>query len=125
MAAGFLAIVGAIYALLGVWCLAQPVRTAESIGYALTSGSGHSEYMTVYGGLQIGLGIVFLSALWRPADLAPLLYVALVTHGAIVALRTTSLVLHSGIETTTYVLAAVEWGVLLASAGFYFSSTME
>ena len=49
--------VGVTYLCLAVWCALQPVGTSQAIGFQIASGSGHSEYLTVYGGLQFGLGL--------------------------------------------------------------------
>ena len=55
-------IVGVVYSLLGVWCTILPYKTAASLGFNFT-GSGIVEYVVVYGGLELGLGIpMMLSA---------------------------------------------------------------
>lgn len=56
----FLAFVCAAYVLLAVWCAVLPSQTANSVGFTLRAGSGQSEYLVIYGGLQLALGLVFL-----------------------------------------------------------------
>ena len=56
----FLAIVGIAYLVLAVWCALKPGQTSNSVGLTLQPGSGQSEYLVVYGGLQLGLGLFFL-----------------------------------------------------------------
>ncbi|MEX0585439.1 MAG: hypothetical protein WD176_02260, partial [Pirellulales bacterium] len=89
----------------------------KAVGYSLLPGSGQSEYLTVYGGLDLALGIVFLWPLYRSGDAACLLLVCLVLHGCLVLFRTAGFFLYSGFETTTYVVAALEWTIFLAAAG--------
>jgi hypothetical protein len=115
MARIFLAIVGGAYLLLAAWCAARPEQTAASVGYSLSSGSGRSEYFTVYGGLQIGLGLLFLWPLVREDSTPTVLTACLVVHAAIVVFRSLSFALFAGIQSTTFILAGVEWAILIAT----------
>jgi hypothetical protein len=45
---------------IGVASLRAPQTVADSIGYVLDTSMGLSEFMTVYGGLHIGIGISLL-----------------------------------------------------------------
>jgi len=117
MARIFLAIVGGAYLLLAVWCAVKPEQTAASVGYELRAGSGRSEYFTVYGGLQAGLGLLFLWPLWRAESTPTILLACLVVHAGIVVFRSLSFALFAGIQSTTFILAGVEWAILLAAAG--------
>lgn len=119
MAKIFLIVLGTAYTALAVWCVARPEQTARSIGLSLLPGSGQSEYQTVYGGLQLGLGLFFLWAGWRGDAVDSALLASCFAHGGIVALRTASLVQFSGISSMTYGFAALEWVILLASGLLY------
>jgi hypothetical protein len=123
MARIFLAIVGGAYLLLAAWCAARPEQTAASVGYDLASGSGRSEYFTVYGGLQIGLGLLFLWPLIRPESTPTVLTACLIVHAAIVVFRSLSFALFADIRSTTFILAGVEWAILIASAVVAWLST--
>ena len=123
MARIFLAIVGAAYLLLAAWCALKPEQTSASVGYELRAGSGRSEYFTVYGGLQAGLGILFLWPLMRPESTPTVLLGCLVVHGAIVVFRSLSFALFAGIQSTTMILAGVEWAILIASIAVQWQST--
>lgn len=114
----FLAVVGAAYLILAVWCSVRPAQTSQSVGYSLTPGSGQSEFLVVYGGLELGLGIVFLIPLFHPETTWFALIACLIIHACLVLFRSTSLFLYSGIQTTTYVLAVVEWLIFLGSLAF-------
>lgn len=111
----FLAVVGVAYLLLAVWCSLRPGQTSQSVGFSLTPGSGQSEFLVVYGGLELGLGIAFLLPLYD-ANWTPFaLFTCLIIHACLVLFRTASFFLFSGIHTTTYVLAVVEWLIFLGA----------
>ena len=116
MARIFLAIVGAAYILLAGWCSLIPDKTSKAVGFTLQPGSGQSEFLTVYGGLELALGIAFLWPLYRPAETAFPLFLCLLIHGCLVAFRTAGFVLYTGIPTATYGLAATEWIIFIGAA---------
>ena len=111
-----LAAIGLAYVALAVWCAVYPEQTSRSVGLQRSPGSGASEYLTVYGGLQLGLGLVFLLPLLHPATLSTVVLASVLIHLAIVAARLSSLVMYSGISRTTCLLAAVEAVILVVSA---------
>jgi hypothetical protein len=71
--------------------MALPEKTAGSVGFTLKSGSGRSEYFTVYGGMQLALGLLFLLPLLRPEFLSTALLVSLAFHGCLVLCRSISI----------------------------------
>lgn len=115
MARVFLAVVGAAYVVLAIWCAARPDTTANAVGFELISGSGQSEYFVVYGGLELALGIAFLWPLRRAEDTVGALRLCCLIHSCLVVFRTVSFFQFSEISRTTYTLAAVEWAILLGS----------
>ncbi len=112
MARIVLTVIGAAYVLLAVWCMARPAATAQAVGFDLRPGSGQSEYLAVYGGLQLGLGLLFLSPWVRPEQTAFALTACLVIHAAIVVCRSCGFLIFTGFSSTTYILAGVEWAIL-------------
>jgi hypothetical protein len=116
MTRGYLAVVGLAYWALAVWCAVLPETTSASVGFDLRPGSGQSEYLTVYGGLEFGLGLVFLAPLWRPEMTRFSLLTCLAIHASLVAFRSASFLLYANIPSMTYGLAAGEWVILLSSA---------
>ena len=56
----FLAFVGIAYIGLGIWCAVAPEKTSKAVGFALQPGQGQSEFLTVYGGLEVALGLLFV-----------------------------------------------------------------
>ena len=111
----FLAVVGAAYLLLAAWCSLRPGQTSQSVGYTLMPGSGQSEFLVVYGGLELGLGIAFLLPLYDSSWTPFALFTCLIIHACLVLFRTTSFFLYSGIQTTTHILAFVEWLIFLGA----------
>jgi hypothetical protein len=111
----FLAVVGVAYLVLALWCSLRPTQTSHSVGLSLTPGSGQSEYLVVYGGLEFGLGVIFLLPLFAPENASFALLACLVLHASLVLFRTVGFFLYSGLHATTYVLAGVEWLICLGA----------
>jgi hypothetical protein len=111
----FVIAVGALYVLFAAWCTIQPQRTAEAIGFRVQPGSGESEYMVVYGGLQLALGLMLLAPTWRAELTQVALQACIILHGCLVLFRLLSLVRYSGITQPTYYLAGLE-GLILVLA---------
>ncbi|MDX1451351.1 MAG: hypothetical protein R3183_02255, partial [Oleiphilaceae bacterium] len=79
--------VAALYALSGVWCLLQPELAAGFLALAFTAAAGKAEFVSVYGGLQLGLAIALV---WVPLNsleqqLAATRFAALVSLGLLIA----------------------------------------
>jgi len=117
MARWFLTGLGAIYVLLAIWCAALPDKTSRSLGYTLEPGAGQSEYLTIYGGLQLGLGLMFIWPAVRAADTRTVLILCVMLHASLVVFRSLSLLRYTGFSTMTFIVAAAEWLILLAGAG--------
>ena len=115
----FLAMTGLIYLLLAIWCSYDPVSTSRSVGFSLQAGSGRSEFLVVYGGLELALGLIFLWPLWQREVTRFALVVCVIVHGCLVLFRSISFFVFTGIGSTTYSLAAGEWLIFLISLGFY------
>ena len=49
----------ALYALFALWCTLRHEATARAVGFVLPEPSGHSEYLVVFGGLQVGLAMFY------------------------------------------------------------------
>jgi hypothetical protein len=115
----FLAVVGVLYLSLGIWCAVSPQHTSQVVGFDLKPGSGQSEFLTVYGGLEFGLGLAFLLPLLRPDATTGILLTCLLAHGGIVVFRTIGWFLFTGIGSTTVTLAVVEWVIFLVAGILY------
>lgn len=113
----FLAIVGLTYIYLSVWCSLQPVQTSQLVGFDLKPGSGQSEFLVIYGGLELGLALLLLWPFVRPKQLQTSLQICLIVHACLVLFRTASFLMYTGISSMTRNLAFYEWLIFLAAAG--------
>lgn len=109
----FLTLVGMMYLGLAVWCSVSPAVTSDKVGFDLKPGSGQSEFLVIYGGLELGLALIFLLPLVREDYLTSSLLACVLIHACLVAFRTVSLFLYSDIPSMTYKLAIGEWVILI------------
>ena len=112
----FTSFVGVTYVGFSMWCTLQPQKTASTIGFELKPGSGQSEYLVVYGGLQLALGCIFLLPLLRPDFLRSALLICVIVHGSLVLFRGISIGLYGHLDNITYALSALELSLLVISA---------
>jgi hypothetical protein len=108
MARVVLILFGVLYLVLGVWCIVAPEATAQKVGFDLVGGAGRSEFITVYGGLEIALGIFFL---WCGLDerlrRAGLLLAA-ISSACLAVARSATLVFVPDVPGSTYPFYAAE-----------------
>jgi hypothetical protein len=71
----------------GGWSLWDPVGVAEKIGYVLAGPAGQVEFVTVYGGFYLGLGLFLLAGTVRTAWLVPALAMSTLGAGGAMAGR--------------------------------------
>ena len=83
------------------------------VGFERLGDSGRSEFLTVYGGLEMGLALLFLLPWLIPQSTLSVLWGCVLIHGSLVLFRTISLGLYPKVSTMTYQLAAGEWLILL------------
>lgn len=115
----YLSAIGLLYLGLAVWCTVAPADTSDRVGFELKGGSGQSEFMTVYGGLEFGMALLFLAPIVSAGLARPALLACLTIHGSLVAFRTASLMMFSGIQPMTWKLAAGEWVILLTTLSVF------
>ena len=121
----FLTLVGTMYLGLAVWCSVSPAVTSEKVGFDLKPGSGQSEFLVIYGGLELALALIFLIPLVRADYLASSLLACVLIHVCLVAFRTISLFLYNDISSMTYKLAVGEWVILILAVVCMFYSSNE
>ena len=109
----FLTAVGVLYAYLAWWCSVSPAETSQLVGFQLVGGSGRSEFLTVYGGLEAGMAAIFLLPLLKPALQHSALLNCTLIHLGLVAFRTAGFLLFTEIQPMTIKLAAGEWAILI------------
>jgi len=111
----FLTLVGLLYLALAIWCSIDPQTTSAKVGFALEAGSGESEFVTVYGGLEFGMAVIFMMPLLKSAWTRFSLTSCLIMHASLVAFRTFAYFSFEGIGSFTHRLAVGEWVILLVS----------
>lgn len=111
----FLAFTGALYLYLAIWCSIRPAETSRLVGFQLQPGSGQSEFLTVYGGLEFGLALVLLWPLVDRTMTRRILVCCFLIHASLVAFRTLGFILYTDIQAMTWKLAAGEWALFLVS----------
>lgn len=118
----YLFVNAALYILFALWCTIAPTKTSEVVGLAFRSGSGKSEYITVYGGLEFGVAMFFLITAIRPElNRAGLLF-GLLLYACLVLWRLPGLFTISGIAKPTYFFAAAEFVFALWGLGLWLTS---
>lgn len=117
----YLALTGLLYLALGIWCAIAIDETSRTVGFTLQPGSGESEFLTVYGGLEVALGLIFLRPLLRRDDTEHALWSCVILHTGLVVFRTIGFLRFDQIGGTTWSLATGEWIILLAGLGILWS----
>ena len=113
MLQAFLFINALLYVAFALWCTVLAEKTAGVLGLSFRSGSGKSEYITVYGGLEFGVAMFFLLTAWKPELRQAGLFFAMLFYGGLVLWRIPTLLLVPGVQPTTYAFAAVEAAFLV------------
>jgi hypothetical protein len=104
-----------------LWCTIMPEKTASALGLTFRSGSGKSEYITVYGGLEMGVAMFFLAAALMPKYQEAGLLFAVLFYGGLVAFRVFTFATVAGIERITYGFGASELVLGLIGAWLWWS----
>jgi hypothetical protein len=104
-----------LYLVFAVWCTVSPSGTAKNIGYQSLSNGGHSEYLVIYGGLQLGLAVIFWLLARNPGFLRLGLLIAIALYAPIVSYRLVTTIRFWPVGPLTLGTGVLEF-VLLASA---------
>ena len=92
MLVGFLGFNALMYALLALWCAFAPEQTSAFVGLQRLNAGGQSEYLAVYGGLEMGLAAFFGWAVCVPEHRRAALLMSLLLYLGIVAFRSVAVV---------------------------------
>ncbi len=114
----YLYVNAAIYVVFAVWCTIAPASTARNLGYESLSSSGMSEYLVVYGGLQLGLGLFFAYCAQSGAQRAGLV-LALALYVPIVLYRCVSVARQWPVASTTLIVGTLEFALLVCALLLY------
>ena len=122
MAAIYLLLNAALWIGLGLWCALASERAARSVGFTFTSPAGRCEFITVYGGLELGLGTFFAWAGLAPAWQEAGILAALFTYAGLTLLRLLSVVLIKDAGRGPLLMLAVEGVMTLWAAWIQFGA---
>ena len=109
----YLALVALMYIGLSLWCTFQPNTTSEKVGFELLGGSGRSEFLTIYGGLEFGLALILLASIVKPETVGFGLIACVLLHASLVVFRSAGFFLFTDFDPITYKLAIGEWVITL------------
>lgn len=116
----FLALVAVLYIGLGIWCAVAPEATSAKVGLSPVGEGGRSEYFTVYGGLEVGIGLALLALAAASGTTMAGVITCLAIHGGLVLFRSISFALYDAAQGFTLRLAIGEWVIFLVSLALYF-----
>jgi hypothetical protein len=118
-----LALNGLMFLGYGVVCLIDPSLPAGYAGMELPNASAANEVAAMYGGLQFGIGVLFLRTAMRPTLISGGLLAMALLIGSLATARAFGLLVHGTspyniaaffYESITAVLAVVAWKRLRA-----------
>lgn len=121
MAALFLYANAALYLLFAAWCTVGMSRTAPAMGFTALTHGGRSEYLTIYGGLQVGLAIAFWMLARNANWHGPGILFAIALYAPIVLFRLISMARFWPVETVTLCTAVLEVVLLAIALWLHFS----
>lgn len=81
---------GVLYILSGIWCAFQFEVAARFLGLELLEGLGKSEFLSVYGGLQVGLGLSICLSSIQPRYIEGSIYYSAIFSSVLAAFRIVS-----------------------------------
>lgn len=113
MARWFLFGISVLYLSLAAYCTFNPAAASKLVGFELQGGSGDSEFLTIYGGLELWLAMIFALPMLRPEWLSFSLTSCFLLHACLVVFRTAGFLLFDDIEAGTIRLALGEWLILI------------
>ena len=120
LAKSYLVVVGLLYMVLAIWCSVAPAVTSEKVGFELKGGSGQSEFMSVYGGLEFGLALVLFFSIFKDETVSYGVLACVLIHGSLCLFRTISLFCFTDVGSLTYKLAIGEWVIFLVGATIWY-----
>ncbi|MCA9319136.1 MAG: hypothetical protein KDB53_00305, partial [Planctomycetes bacterium] len=77
---------------------------------------GRCEFLVVYGGLELGLGLIFALAAYRSSMELPVLWMAFVMHAALALYRVIIILTASGFATVIFAVFGLELALAIAGA---------
>ncbi|GAA6135971.1 hypothetical protein NBRC116188_27610 [Oceaniserpentilla sp. 4NH20-0058] len=93
-----LRLVGFIYCTSALWCLVFPELSSSGLGLHLTTASAKVEFISVYGGLQMGLGLAMIVSSFNPKLLIGAVFFSFIFSSILVVVRVGSILFFGANE---------------------------
>ena len=117
-------VIGFLYVLAGLWCAIMTQVAAQSLGYQLIGDTGLAEFFTVYGGLEVGIGLAMVLTTMRLKWYAGGLMFAVVIAWSLPIFRILSLILFAP-EIGAWVYLLLELVLAIALSLVLYRSTIS
>ncbi len=114
-------LLGVLYLASGLWCAFQVELAADYLGFNLLTDMGKSEFFSVYGGLQIGIGVAMLASSFKPDYLEACVYFSAIFSGFLALFRVCSFLLFDEVDAFAFMLL-LEIFIAVALWGIWFTS---
>lgn len=108
-----------LYLLFAIWCTLAPARTASNLGYVVLARGGRSEYLVIYGGLQLGLAIAFFLLARNAAYVSLGIELSIALYAPIVFYRLITLARYRPVAPLTLATGCLESLLLIAAVWLY------
>ncbi|WP_158882328.1 DUF4345 domain-containing protein [Rhodanobacter sp. L36] len=122
MVAWYLWINALLYVVFAALCSLRPEVTSGSIGFLSLNRGGQSEFLAVYGGLELGLALVFAWMAWRPELQRTGLAIALLIYAPTVLFRCVGVMRLWPVPRMTLATGALEMALLLIGLALWFAT---
>src|SRR5688572_27143599 len=101
----------ALYLIFALWMTLSPWKTAAAVGYETLAANGRSEFLVIYGGLQLGLSVFYALVAINPSYHRVGLLFSLCLYAPIVIYRVITVIKFGATQNSTLAIAALEVGL--------------
>lgn len=111
-----LRVIGLLYLISGLWCAFKAGMAGVYVGYDMTSDIAQAEFVTVYGGLQVGLGVAMILGSLKKETFSGTLLVAFVFAFTLASARLMSIAMYPSVieEVGVLMMASLEIAMAIA-----------
>lgn len=102
-----------LYLWLAIYCTFAPQRASEIVHLERQGPGGYSEFLVIYGGLELAMALLFLLPWTNLLGDRQGLWVFVIIHAVLVIFRTASFFLFGPLPSSTQQLAIGEWVLLI------------
>jgi len=111
-----LRVIGGLYVLSALWCIFQLDVSSSALGFELINDSARVEYLSVYGGLQLGLGMAMWFTSFKPNLLKSALFFGLIFSSFLFLIRLIGVAVYN-VNELMWMLLFLEGFIALAFGG--------